>query len=642
LLNTALKPIFFSLVLLQLFGVATSHSYAQNQKQYWQLLHIPQTAKAESAVIRAKTLANDTLQLPFWDDFSYVNSNSLGNNRYAPDSMLWASGSETVRVNTGLNINPPTIGIATFDGVDKDGRPYSSSENAEGLADSLVSLPINLASVPNNQRQSVYFSFFWQQFGLGEFPDAVDSIRLQFKNVDNEWVTQWRQSGGDSISTIEFTQEMIQIVNPNFYHNAFQFRFQSFNRLSGAFDTWNIDYIYLNSGRTASNTAYLDRALSTLPTSPFGDYTAIPYDHFKASLQSYVSNSSVDFYNLNIQLQPVRFTALLKDHQTKEVLQVLTNNQSLNPVPAGQERRTITAEATEPTTLIKEQDSLYVETEFFITSGDNFLIENIQSGDTTFSTNVDFRVNDTTRAIYALHDYYAYDDGEAEFGVEVNQSGGKVAYQFVSPKKDLLTHVDVYFPPIIRNQSAIPFQLMIWKSLEDSLGQEVVLREQQSQTVSGDLNQLVSIELSSPVVVSDTFYIGYEQQGDSFIAIGFDKNTDTSEKIFFNVTGAWDQDTELKGSLMMRPRFEERQITGIDEPDNITSVIVYPNPSDGSFTINTPFEAVYIYDIRGKLLQQFVSHQKKEQKIETELSRGIYLLKIVIDGKTLTKKLLIK
>ncbi len=588
----------------------------------------------------------DTLTLPFWDDFSNANFNATQIERFVASPERWAEGSQTVRINTGLDINAPTVGIATFDGVDATGRPYSSESNAEGLADSLVSLPINLSLVPANERQSVFFSFFWQQFGLGEFPDPEDSIRLQFKNVQNTWVTQWVRSGGDTLLTNAFKQEMIPVVNPGFFHPGFQFRFQSYNRLSGAFDTWNIDYVYLNSGRTASNTAYLDRALADLPTSPFGEYTAVPMKQFVASPERYIGNSSVDFYNLNVQLQPVRFTALLMDQVTGNVIQLLNDDNALSPIPSGLERRTITAGALDVNALDLNQDSLIIETEFHITSGDNFLIAEILPGDTIFYPSVDYRVNDTVRSTFTLNEYFAYDDGEAEFGVEVNQNGGKVAYQFVAPKKDLLTQVDIYFPPLGRNQGAIPFQLMVWKSLEDSTGEEVVLRAQQSQVApSIQLNQFTTFELSSPLVVEDTFYIGYEQQGETFIAIGFDKNTDTASKIFTNVTGTWDTNTELKGSVMMRPGFDKnRDVTAVNEPDlsEDKDIQIFPNPSHGSFDINQPFDELYIYDITGKLLRHITSGNTSRKVIETNLTKGVYVVRIIAEGNYFSRKLIIE
>jgi len=643
-----LRPLYlihlFCIFFLLFVSIKPVCSQQSEDNSPWRLYPLIKMVKSTH---HARLAREDTLELPFWDDFSYADSGTPANNSFSPSLALWAAGSETVRVNTGLDIDPPTVGIATFDGVDADGKPYSNIDTDSGLADSLVSKPINLSTIPVTERESVWLSFFWQQFGRGEFPDPEDSLRLQFKNNQGSWQTVWSRAGGDTLATNEFKQEMIQLLNPGFFHAAFRFRFQSFNRLSGAFDTWNVDYIYLNSGRSASNTAYPDRALTSLPSSPLGQYTAVPMEQYKVAPERYTGASEVNFYNLNVQLQPVRFTAQIRDGRNGNLIQLLDNDLALSPIPTGFARRTIVASELDPTQVDTNLDSLSLKTEFFLTSGDNFLIENISSGDTLFSRSVDYRVNDTVSATFVLNDYFAYDDGEAEFGVELNLNGGKVAYQYAAPRQDLLTHLDVYFPPLRRNQQSIPIRLFVWESLTDSAGNEVVLRTEQAQaSSSGFLGSFTRFELASPVTVRDTFYIGYEQQGESFLAVGFDKNKDTADKIFFNVTGAWEQNLELDGSLMMRPVFDrERQSVVLSAEDNIdkpTSVTIYPNPSAGGFRVNQPFDKLLLTDISGKLLRTFSTQLTPDTLLYTELPPGIYLAHIFIGGNKISRKLIIR
>ena len=610
----------------------------------WNIYAVPSTTDHAT---RARVQTSDTLLLPFWDDFSYADSATPANNSYSPTSRLWNKGSQTVRVNTGLDIAPPSIGVATFDGVDADGTPYSNIDTDVGLADSLISKPIDLSLIPAAERTTVWFSFFWQQFGKGEFPDPEDSIRLQFKNVQQNWVTVWSRQGGDTLNTDVFQQEMIQLLNPGYFHSAFQFRFQSFNRLSGAFDTWNLDYVYLNSERSAANTAYLDRALTSLPTSVLGVYSAVPMSQFKNHPDRYKGVSSVDFYNLNVQLQPVRFSALISDGETGELIQLLNNDQALSPIPSGFDRRTISASAFNPNLIDTRQDSLRLETEFHITSGDNFLIDEIKGQDTLFFRDVDYRVNDTVRATYVLDDYFAYDDGEAEFGVELNLNGGKVAYQFEAPQSDILTHLDIYFPPLTRNQQSVPIRLLVWDDLTDSLGNEIVLRAEQAQASSnGFLDEFTRFELSSPVVVEDTFFIGYEQQGETFIAVGLDKNNDRADRIFYNVTGAWDQNEDLSGSLMMRPVFDrERKDVVLSTEEKFTSeapLLIYPNPTPGGVRINQDIDGFRVTDLRGRLLQSFHNRVPAGSAIELDLPAGIYVITLFQRDDQLNRKLIFR
>ncbi len=509
---------------------------------------MPLTSNSVStqARIQQNEALDTVLLLPFWDDFSQSTSTALG--VPIPDTLKWMPSSQNTRINSGLAINPPTIGVASFDGVQLDGTPYRSGEE-DDASDSLVSRPINLAAVPEGVRNSVYFSFYWQQRGNGEFPDFGDSLRLQFLTNENTWRTVWTRDGGDSLATRNFVQELFPVFSPAYFHERFQFRFQAFSRLTGAFDTWNIDYVYLNQNRSEANTAYLDRAITKPPSSLFGEYTAIPMQQFRANPDRYLGTSSVEFFNLNVALQPIRYTAIVRD--TVSNLQwVLNDSTAISPVPIGLERDTIFANPLNSTQLDLSADSLYLETEF-----------SIAAGDTVFNETIDYRVNDTTRAVFVLDDWFAYDDGEAEFGVEINQQGGKVAYQFVAPEEALLTHIDIHFPNVSRNQRT-PIQLLVWRDLADSTGQEVLLRSVNASSIP-DPNyngftsyELVTNDIPFYVTVQDTFYIGYEQQSDQFVAIGFDKNTNTGDKLFFNVNGNWVQNQELQGSLMMHPRFD--------------------------------------------------------------------------------------
>ena len=92
-----------------------------------------------------------SLALPFIDDFSY---NLSGVN---PD--LWEKSS--VFVNRTYPINPITIGVATFDGLDEYGfaRNFSPSNPSEP-SDTLLSQAIDLGG-----QSSLYFMFFFSAKG---------------------------------------------------------------------------------------------------------------------------------------------------------------------------------------------------------------------------------------------------------------------------------------------------------------------------------------------------------------------------------------------------------------------------------------------------------------------------------------------
>ena len=600
------------------------------------MVPIPSAPSSAQARFQRAEALDTILSLPFWDDFSQSMTTELG--FPIPDTLKWLPSSQNTRVNSGLPIDPPTVGVASFDGIQLNGAPYSTGE-VDDASDSLVSRPINLAAVSETNRNSVYFSFYWQRQGNGEFPDTGDSLRLQFLTSENEWNTVWLRDGGDSLATEEFVQEIFPVFNPAYFHERFKFRFQAYSRLTGAYDTWNVDYVYLNQNRAESNTAYLDRALTRPPSSLFDGYTAVPIEQFRANPDRYLGITSVEFFNLNVQLQPVRYSAIVRDLATNQEI-ALNDSTAVSPVPVGLERRTITANPLDISQFDLSADSLYLETEF-----------SIIAGDTIFDETIDYRVNDTTRAVFVLDEWFAYDDGDAEFGVEVNQQGGKVAYQFVAAEPALLTHIDIHFPQLNQNQR-IPLQLIVWRQLADTLGEEVILREVNVSAIPGaTYNEFTSYELLVDNVpfyvdVQDTFYIGYEQQSDQFVAVGFDKNTDASSKTFFNIDGTWTQRPDLQGSLMMRPRFDRDQadfLTPAPNPaESSNKLKVYPNPTDGLVWIEGHFDQLVVLDLYG---QQLMERQNLSGKSSLDLSAsppGLYIIRTNKKGSISSHKILLR
>ncbi len=643
--NTSLRTLF---LLIAIFGLAGFRLSAQSVRL------VPLGASSEGQAASARQQAIDTvLTLPFWDDFSQPVTNALGFT--TPDMLHWQpTQSRGVLVNTGLGIAPPSVGVASFDGVNAQGAAYdTAAASRNGLSDELVSQSIDLALVPEAERGSVFLSFFWQPRGRGELPEAVgDSIRLQFKtlNTTQQWVTVWKQTGSESLVTDAFVQEMLAVNNPAYFHDRFQFRFQSFNRQSGAFDTWNIDYVYLNRGRSATDLAYPDAAITSLPTSPFGDYTQVPMKQFRAAPDQYLSGSSVQYYNLRSQPVGTTFEAFVNNALSGEVLYRLSDStNALSPLPTAFDRRTIAVGAPVASAFDLTQDSLFLQSEFYIETGDLPRIASISAeGDTTFNLSVDYRDNDTVRTTFVLNETLAYDDGTAEFGLELNQTGGRVAYQFVVPQEDLLTDVDIHFPNLGQNQGTL-FKLFVWKALTDTArGGEVVLRESGTLAAraSSQANGFTTYQLESPIAVQDTFYVGYQQEStDRFLIIGFDKNTDTNERVFFSVSSDWEQNTELQGSLMIRPRFDrERAQLVTDLPDEAVvqtvALNLFPNPTIGLVRVQGAYDRLRVVDLLGRVVP--VAPHPDGVVDLSPYPAGLYVFQFAVGTQTVTRKVILQ
>ncbi|RLD52198.1 MAG: hypothetical protein DRI94_03865, partial [Bacteroidetes bacterium] len=194
------------------------------------------------------TASKDPLELPFWDDFS--DSNMF------PNSNLWQD--QTAYINNTLAINPPSIGVATMDAVDSQGKIYETADyNTEFIADSLTSQPINL-NYPGNT--TIFLSFFYQPQGIGDAPELNDSLFLEFYAPDDgQWNKVWSVAGSDNK---DFTFVILAVNEAKYLKNNFQFRFRNYASfgtsvypsLATNCDFWHIDYVYLNKDRTINDT----------------------------------------------------------------------------------------------------------------------------------------------------------------------------------------------------------------------------------------------------------------------------------------------------------------------------------------------------------------------------------------------------
>ncbi len=574
-----------------------------------------------------------TVNIPFWDDFS--------TSRLIPAIERW-SNSDNVRISNGLGRNSPTLNVAVFDGVDANGAPYDANSLINGATDSLVSQLIDLSLLGPDQVDSVYLSFFWQLNGNGEIPDSEDSLVLQFKDPTGQWQNVWSQVGGRENESNDFTQQLVQVAS-NYFFDSFQFRFQSYSRLAGAFDTWLVDYVFLNDSRHANDIAYPDRALTRKPSFLIAPYSAMPTEQFFANPGRYLVETSAEFLNLNEFFQPIQFSTIVRETSGDIQIEVLNNETIANPIPDAFERRTFTSPALNSNLLDVNADSLLLETSYFIRSGDNFLIEAIDPGvDTTFNQSVDYRLNDTVRVTTVIDDYLAYDDGDPDFAAGINQRGGQLAYAFFAEQRALLTHIDINFP--FTQQAGEPIELLVWSEL-DNEPESVLFQDSYSVIRPASIGDLRAYELDTPIFVQDTFYIGFQQATNEFLAVGLDKNNDTGDKLFFNVSGEWRPNEFVTGSLMMRPRFD-KEVAANFVPINQAQAeapSVYPNPSDGQiFVADSEIESLKIYDNWGN--ESSFEVMEATGGIIIDLSKnkkGIYLLKFSKGGDVFTKRIIL-
>lgn len=542
--------------------------------------------------------------IPFWDDFSE-----------GLDTTKWTFSG--VSYTETIGINAPSIGMLLFDGVDQNGAPYSLMQTEQGNADRVTSKPFNLSVIPAANQSSLFLSFYWQAGGRGELPDENDQLTLQFLNQEGSWITVWRQLGGVALDRNRFTEAKIQVL-PDFQHEAFQFRFFTEGRLSGPFDSWLVDYVYFNTGRTAGESSFPDRSLTRRNELRLGDYGAYPLALLERNQNDEWSTVTNEFLNLENRFRAMEYSISARDTTDGNIF-TINQNTPFNPVPNTKERRVFSSRTFEEIPIPDRETELEIKTE--LTTGDRILFT-VNAGDTTRFETVDFRSNDAVSSYFPLRDFLAYDNGSADYAAGINQKSGQLAVQYQVPEEVFLKGISINFTNPRQANQAI--DVLIWKEL----GQKPIFRREDLIPVKDANEEFIYYSLDTNIRVSETFYIGFAQFSDDFIFVGLDKTNDFGDRIFYNVVGAWTQNEEVKGSLMIRPHmsllapFAESIL-----PDS--NLRIYPNPVENYLNLEGVLGTVRIFDTFGREIFLEREVTSKGEIVNFSGQRpGIYVLNV--------------
>jgi hypothetical protein len=192
-------------------------------------------------------------------------------------------------------------------------------------------------------------------------------------------------------------------------------------------------------------------------------------------------------------------------------------------------------------------------------------------------------VGDTVSFRQRFFNYYAYDDGTPEEGYGLTPAGSKLAYRFRLNVKDTLRAVQIFFNRTQNNANEEFFDLIVWRDNNGKPGDVLYRQDNMIVKFSDNLLGFQTYMLEEPVPVNGIFYIGWEQQTNDNLNIGFDRYNNAQEHIFYNATGEW-FNTTFQGALLMRPMLgREFQVSGIaDDIPSRDLITIYPNPLSGS------------------------------------------------------------
>jgi len=610
----------------------------------------------------AQKTTSSAVFLPFYDDFSYWGP-------YA-DANKWDM-SQSVFVNRGYAIAPPTIGAATFDGLSRFGYPYNifATSGNPTLSDTLLSVPLRLdytdatLTVPITPADSIYLSFYYQAKGRGDAPEQNDVLNLFFfapgDSLDfNNPFPIWSHQGynyGLPVNDTNFHRVMIPITDTSYFKNGFRFAFSNLGTRCGAIDHWHIDMVYLNKGRTINDTVYPDLSFVYDEHSLLKNYMQMPYNQF-AGLSDMDTVVGATLRNNNNTKTGNTWNGYVNITTEYKILNSVGSQVAISP--------------TLGTNNVFNYDSIgyckdhalvypslggftYNNGPFLDTT--SFLLKFYLYGAHTKNNIID---NDTAYFRQKFDNYYSYDDGTAEAGYYVGNFGGEIAVKYKTNVADNLRALDIFFDPVdyvnlIQNAN---IGLMVWGDngghpgniLLADTGVGSLAYPYPAYSKNGcDVFQRYQLSKNVPIAAGTTFYVGTYQQTNVPLGIGLDLNNDKHTNNFFFDGTNWNLSSSASifaGSLMIHPVFGD-SLSTVDiqsHKEEKENVSIYPNPATDEVFISSSdkITKIIITDLLGNILME---EKNSFQKISvSSLPTGLYLLRTFnAKGSSSTQKLII-
>jgi len=595
---------------------------------------LPAQKAEKNPIVKQKPAS---LFLPFLDDFYYATTKLYANQNLWQDSSVY--------INCGLPINPPSIGVATFDGLNKHGIPYNNipipNLGASNAADTLCSRDINLYVTANSQTlvpsDNIGLSFYYQPRGYGEVPELIDSLILDlYKPKQNKWQSRvWATRGVNNANIIDtaFKRVFIKIKDTAYFHDGFKFRFRNKATNSGNFDHWHLDYVYLNQGRDSiADTLYNDVTFAHVPTTFLKDYTAMPFQQYQASEMA-VTNSVLIKNNYKDALN-IFYANRFYDQTNSQVYFYTAQSNNIPPY------RTSGYFSNPAFANPVSHPSFTYDFPSPMTDSADFKIKHYIYG-SGGSSNDFITANDTVYQFHRFRNYYAFDDGSAEGGYYVNGAAGKMAVKIRVNVTDTLRALRIYFDPSpIGSNEKFNFRIQVYIGIAlPTFSLDVGDSLYNPSYIRTGFKEIPEYVLKKPIVLQPgTYFVGIQQQVATGLVVGFDRNNDARTNTFWNAGAGWNQ-SSIKGAIMLRPVLGAKvpPPVGISEQrlKGQKHYKVFPNPSENYFVISGKDDRLATFQILNTMGQVVMDghFQSAEQIVNTEsLATGVYILRLQENG----------
>ncbi len=574
----------------------------------------------------------DSIKLPFVEDFSDYYYSSKPNPKKFTD--------QNVYINNELADIPPSIGFATFDGLDATGKPYLSSSNSSSgasiVSDFLTSQAFAWGTNKPVPSDSIYLSFYYKAKGLGfDSPDKRDSLILEFKTVSTGiWKKIWSREGytvpkSDSL----FKLVMIPIKDTAYLKKGFQFRFKNKGNGTGVLDLWHVDYIFINKGRFASDVSpFLDVAFKSKAFKMFKKYHAIPFQQYVGAVDM---TTRFDNKYRNLKRSASGSSSSIRIDSFNYSIKGVVNFASINKFGCDIDEFDVTCKKVAadtftyvfPTAAINNNGRKCFDFRHYIAVS--------SSNDPNFKN---YKQNDTMYQKICFNDYFALDDGSAEQAYFLNIDNTALLGRFDINKNDTLRGVDLFFLPVLNNTPTInnKFKIIVYSESGGLPSQELYKDEFMQPIFTNGYGKYERYILKTKQGLgAGTYFIGFEQRDDS-LQIGFDVNTNNKSSFFYRQNGTWNT-ISYEGTPMIRPAFGDVSVGISTLQIEKKDWKVFPNPAHQTLTIQhgfygTEFNTAFTYEIFNVLGQSVMKENFKNNNKNIDvnpLKDGIYFMKIL-------------
>ncbi|MBN1338465.1 MAG: T9SS type A sorting domain-containing protein [Bacteroidales bacterium] len=485
------------------------------------------------------------------------------------------------------------------------------------------------------------------------FEDQVAAPCDSVFRQETVWTNIWSTSGYELEDFVDlygrtFERVMIAVKDSIWFRPDFRMRFVNYASVAAISswrsntDQWNIDNVYLNAGRSINDTAvkkagFADRAPSFLDgysKVPYAQYSQDPIRYMNDSVELKISNLDSVAHTCSYKYQILSGDDIIYQYDggSADVFPYFTTGYMNYPPFSKPPVKTYF-----PTDPLSVADSVGFTTRHFLTE------------------NATGTLGDTISFTQAFQNYFAYDDGTAEAGYGLSPSGAMLAYRFNLVRPDTLRAISMYFNNVQDSANKRLFHFAIWNDNNGIPGTLIHTEENQLPIFLDGMNSFHTYHFDNDsIVFNGTVYIGWIQTTNHNLNVGYDRNTNSQDRIFYNVEGTWIK-TSFEGSLMIRPVFGKRLMAKNPAPSSakLKNLKIWPNPpaNHDAVYIELPDEFNHIemagqletsvYDMTGRRIR--MEKYSHELNIAT-LKAGIYIITVrdTENGRIFSQKLIIE